>query len=1010
MLVSRFDPLLERTARPVLRTTLCTLVLLLFAAVPLAAQGVVIGQAVAGSSGEPLSNVQVSVEGTGIGTLTNAEGRFLLRDVPTGQQTVTLTLIGFGEEHVTAVVTTGTVDLGTIRLYARAVELEGVVVTGTAIASQRREVGSSIETITAEEIELAGAVSMDDILRGKAPGLTVQGTSGLAGAGSQILLRGLGSVLGRNRPLIYIDGIRMNDRGAYESGSVPSDQAATVLNSIDPQDIERIEIIKGAAASALYGTEASAGVIQVFTKRGGAGETRWTFSIEQGLAVPRHVGPEEDPTGLHLNDCTTGGPLRPDQTEPDPACPASGSWLKSAYNQEYGLQLRGGTEQFAYFGSASWSEQEGIVNVPEQYDPQVAEDLNLRANFTFNPFDALQLRVNTAYTRRDINWIPDGDNARGFTENVIKLDEGETPDNVDSLVFQFDSDQEIDHFNTGLNINYTPFDNFRHRLNVGMDWSESNFIQFRPLGYWDFPDGARTYDQERSRLITLDYAGSWYLELSDMWTSTLEWGAQYNDREDRGVRIDCVGPFVAPGTRVLNECQEATFEGGGFALQEDRFGFRNGGGFIQERIGWNNRLFVTAGVRADAFSQVNRELDLDFQYLYYPRVQLTYTLSDHEFWPDWWETFRVRGAWGESGDPPSQTANQTLWQIAGADELPNSGLIIQTLANPDIVAERTSEYEGGIDASLFNGRLSLQGTYFWAETTDGFIPNPLLPSGGVVETITFNEGAWNRWGIETGADVTVLELDDYRLSINGQYEWHDNEIVSLGDVGTGDPESVFTGFNQRFTEGQSFPQFWGFPVMNADSFALPVRDTLQNLGRSIPNKQLSLGASFTFRNRLTLDVFGSGQYGHLLLDEGAEEAASDGVWPQCAGVDDNLLDHVIDGAPLEFTAGEIARCSRFNSVGGVALDDQNEDWLFPGDYFRIQSASLTYRVPRDWLPSQFSGAQVQFRATNLALFTDYPTGTDPDALLGAATFEIFRSGGFTIPAPRSYSLNIRLNF
>ena len=109
--------------------------------------------------------------------------------------------------------------------------------------------------------------------------------------------------------------------------------------------------------------------------------------------------------------------------------------------------------------------------------------------------------------------------------------------------------------------------------------------------------------------------------------------------------------------------------------------------------------------------------------------------------------------------------------------------------------------------------------------------------------------------------------------------------------------------------------------MNPDELALPVRDTAQDLGRSIPNQELSLGFTAFIGDRLSLDVFGSGQFGHLLLDEGAEEAASDGVWPQCVGVDDNLLDHLNNGADLTFTAGEIARCSRFNSVGGVALDE-----------------------------------------------------------------------------------------
>jgi hypothetical protein len=544
-----------------------------------------------------------------------------------------------------------------------------------------------------------------------------------------------------------------------------------------------------------------------------------------------------------------------------------------------------------------------------------------------------------------------------------------------------------------------------------LDWSQSLTIEFDPFEYWDFPEGSRTHDTETSRLITLDYAASWNHPVSEDWSSTLSWGGQLNDREDRGVRADCVG-FIAPGERVLNECERAGFEGGGLGLQEDRRGFRTGGGFLEERIGWKNRLFLTGSLRADAFSQINRDLDLDFNFLVYPRLQATYTVSDHDFWPtDWWDTFRLRTAWGESGDPPPQTATQTLWQIAGADEN-LQGFIIQSVSNPDVEAERTSEYEAGADASFLNGRVNIQGTGFYRKTTAGILNNPLLPSDGVVESIPVNTGSWKTWGAETEFDFGVLQRDNFRLHLNGQYSWYDNELISLGELGEGDPQALTSGFDQRYIEGKSFPQFWGTPVSNPDELALPQRDTAQALGRSIPNKELALGVSATFMNRLTLDVFGSGQYGHLLLDEGAEELATVGVWPQCTGVDDALLAFINDDVPLPagMTAGRIAQCSRFTSVGGVALDNQNEDWIFPGDYFRIQSASLSYRVPESWLPAAFSSATVQFRATNLALFTDYPTGTDPDAMLGAAFNELFRSAGFTLPAPRTYSLNIRVNF
>ncbi len=974
--------------------------------------GRVQGTVRAGESLQPLQGVQVTLDGTGLGGLSGADGRFVIADVPAGSYTVGVTLIGYGREEQQITVAAGVSVTVDFTLFVRAVELEALVVTGTATAARQREIGNSIAVISSQQIEAMNPGNIDDILRGNAPGVTVQGQTGTAGAGSQVLLRGLGSIEGRNRPLIYVDGIRLNDRGAYESGSTATGntgQAATVLNSIDPADIDRVEIIKGAAAATLYGTEASAGVIQIFTKRGTTGAPRWSLSVETGIADPLQVGPDEDPTGLHLNDCTVGGPLRPDQTGPDPDCPESGSWLKSAFSQDYHLSVRGGTAGgFTYYGSGGFAIQEGIANVPDRpegvtvgYDDNEAQDLNLRGNFGFQPASGLNVRLNSAYTRRDIGWIPDGDTDRGFYNNVVFLDEGATPDNQDGLVFQQDIDQAIDHFTISGNFDWTPSSSFTNRLNIGLDWSNSRTITLRPLGFFDFPEGSRVWDEEQTRVITVDYAGSWSQDITDSWRSTLSWGGQLNDREDRGLRVDCRG-FIAPGEQVLSECQEAQFEGGGIGLQEDRRGFRSGGGFAEARFGWKDRFFLSGGVRADAFSQINQDLDLTFDFLLYPKVQATYTLSDEDFWPDWIETFRIRGAWGESGEPPPQNALQTLWQIAGADEIPESGFIIQSVGNPDIVAERTSEFELGFDASMFDDRVVLQATGFHSKTTDGILFNPLLPSSGIVEDIPVNPGEWTRKGVEASFDVVALDMDDFRLSVNGQYQWFDNEVQSLGELGTGDPVCLDTDFSQRICVGDAFPQAFGDEqAENPDEFALPVlMDTTLNLGRTIPNQEFSAGLTANFLGRLTFDVFGSGQFGHILIDDAAQELADEDIWPQCAGVDDAVDAFEDNGTPLPFTAAEILRCT----------DADNEHWFFSGDYFRIQSASLTYQLPENWLPGWFERASLQFQVTNLALFTGYPTGADPDAILGGAVNELFRSSGYTLPVPRTFTLRLRANF
>ena len=271
------------------------LVLALFIATPLLAQqtaqvtGTIVGQ----QNRMPLGDVQVSIPGTGLGALTNQDGRFLILNVPVGQHQLVAQLIGYGEETQTINVTAGTPLVVDFQLRTRAVELEGMVVTGTPIAAQRREVGNSISLITAEQIEALPVTSVEDILRGRTLGLSIAGQSSQPGAGQGILLRGVHSVQGRNQPLVFIDGVRMmSDAWEGANGSMDGNESATGFAGIDPRDIERIEVIKGASASTLYGTEASAGVIQIFTKRGRPGAARWTLNMDQTFTRVGHVGPE----------------------------------------------------------------------------------------------------------------------------------------------------------------------------------------------------------------------------------------------------------------------------------------------------------------------------------------------------------------------------------------------------------------------------------------------------------------------------------------------------------------------------------------------------------------------------------------------------------------------------------------------------------------------------------------------------------------------------------------------
>src|SRR5690606_468951 len=238
-----------------------------------AVQGTIAGRVTDVRSGQPVVGAQVFIPGTGIGGLTDRDGRYALVNGTPGPGVVLVQSIGCATaEQMVTVVSGQTVTLD-FTLVPEAIALDEVVVTATGEA-RAREMGTSVARITSREIQARPARNTQELLTAAAPGIDVLQNTGQPGAGATIRLRGNNSISQGNDPIIYIDGVRVY------GGSTPTHpaarQSASPLNDINAADIERIEVIKGAAATTLYGTEASSGVIQIFTKKGMTGAPRWS--------------------------------------------------------------------------------------------------------------------------------------------------------------------------------------------------------------------------------------------------------------------------------------------------------------------------------------------------------------------------------------------------------------------------------------------------------------------------------------------------------------------------------------------------------------------------------------------------------------------------------------------------------------------------------------------------------------------------------------------------------------
>ena len=940
---------------------LASVLLLFLTAFPLAAQntGQVSGRITNATTGEPLTGAQIVVAGTQMGTMANPQGRYLILGVPVGTHTIEVTRLGYAVQSTQITVTAGEVVVADFELRTQAIALDEMVVTGTAGSARRREIGNTVGVITADDLEAQPISSVTDVLQGRTAGLTITSMGGAPGTGSEIMLRGVNTLGGPsgNRPLIYVDGIRLEQ--GFHNYADEAQNSASMFDDLDPNSIERIEIIKGAAATTLYGTEAAGGVIQVFTKSGGGGAAQWTFTTSQGFSNVGHVGPKEDPTGLHMKDCSM-----------DPGCPASGSWLQNGYIQEYDLSVQGGTD-VPYFFSASVGDQQGNVA------PGASTNFSLRGNFRFEPLNNLTIRSSNMVTRRDITFVPDGNNAEGLLLNVMRDTRDYSPGHDDSAILDLALRQQIDHFITGLNITWTPSAAMSHRLNVGMDYSTSDYTEERPWGFFYQPTGDRENDLGLDRNITLDYAGTYSTDLPVVnLASTTSWGAQYYDEFSWG--MNGFGEiFSGPGDKVLQSGVETS-------VSETWLRVASGGFFVQEQLGWRDRLFLTLGGRWDGFSTFGENFGLAF----YPKISGAYTISDHDFWPAFWDTMKLRFAAGQSGRAPGPFASKRTWASTSGDDR-QAAVILSELGNEDVGPERTLEIEGGFEASLFEGRLSLEFTYFDQTTSDALLRLARPASIGTEQSILTNLGEVKNVGFEFTANANMLTTPSFSWDLGGNFYHGKDEVVSLGPV-----------TDERLKNRPVSAQF-GDCVTNPDEIARPDFDECY-LGTARPTTTFGINPRFTFFRSLTLEGLGEYQGGHIKQNGTARQNVRREVWASCEEVYTDV--RAGGGTSSKYTAAELAKCSYRDANYG--------SWTFPGDFFRIRSVALSYRMPESMLPGQISGMTLRLQGRNLWITTKYEDGdpethgySGPTAGWYASTRDYYG-----LPVPRVFLFSATVNF
>ena len=930
---------------------------------PAPQEGTIRGTVTDGETGEPLPGVNVVIPSLTIGAATNLDGEYEIIQVPEGEQTVRAGFVGYQTRRKTVTVSAGETVTVNFVLRPSQMEMDEVVVTGTGGNARRREIGNSISQINESSIDESVA-TFGDVLQGQAAGVSVLANSGQVGAGRTIRLRGNSSVTQGNSPIIYIDGIRVQNQTV--GNDIEVNQTANVLDDINPADIERVEIIKGPAATTLYGSEASNGVIQIFTKQGAEGDAEIRFATEQGVNYLGQVGTQDIHSELSINDCSG-----------EPGCPSDGDWLSPGHNQNYNLSVRGGTGTFNYYVSGEWGDTNGAFDAP-----QSTGKYSVRGNFGFNPLESVNVRFSTFYSRRDITWIPDGNNADGLLLNSLRGEEAPVPN--ESEILDLGLTTNTDHFTSGVTLNWSPRSNLSQSLKVGLDYVLSEYIEERPFGYVREPEGNRENQTEMNVQTSLDYSGSLELQVAESVSSNTSWGGQlYRDVLNS---LEVLGEaFSGIGDKVVTSGARTEVR------DEDRITTYTGGLFVQERLGWRNRMFVTLGVRVDGSSTFGD----DFGLAPYPKVSASYLISDHTFWPDWWEDLKLRAAYGESGRLPGPfDAVRTYDSVPGDNGQP--GLSPGNPGNADLGPERSREVELGFEGSALNDRISGSFTWYRQRTRDAIINVQPAPSRGFPESAPQNVGTLGASGVELDLNLTVLNRENLAWEVGGNFSTSNTEAIDLGG------REIEFAWDQGVREGSSVPSFFGNVLENPDQIPddpsnIQYKSELQNLGPTFPPRELAIRTSVTLWNDLTVEVLGQGQYGHVLSAGTARENAERGIWPGCEAI----VAQINEGNRSGLTARQLGRCDPQQIRDG--------QWVFPADFFKLRSASVQYRVPGRLLPKRMQNLILRLQGRNLLTFTDYP-GLDPEAYEDGSNDAPYRQEYYNLPPTKSVTFSLSTSF
>lgn len=990
---------------------------------------------------EPLIGATVLVAGTSVGTVTDVNGEFSL-SVPAGQTSLLVSYTGYS----TLKVELTAASRYDIMLETDVVALSDIVVVGYGTAS-RKELTGSVAKVSGEAISRLPVTGLDQALQGQAAGVQVTSASGTPGASVSVRVRGPSSISAGNQPLYVVDGIPINT-GSYSQIGVGGQQV-NALADLNPADIESIEVLKDAAAAAIYGSRASNGVVLVTTKRGKAQKTQISLNTYRGnqevwrqidpATGPEYVAYVQEAVRNRFTPTTLPSAVGLRNLDGDPASYPSTNWFDEIFRtapiSQTDLNFSGGNERTKFFVSGSYFDQEGTV-LGSGFDRY-----SFRMNLDNLVSDKFKIGVSTGFSRSNSNRIQNDNNIYGVLSTALLLGSHIPVYNADGT-YGRDQNASIENpVANALEPTYNVFSNrlltniygelsilegLSFRTSFSVDYLSLRDDRFIPATHIQAAGVNGTGEQGMSSDLNLvnenyfTYRKSFGDLNFDALVGASFQNSQYEDFFGRGQNF--------PG-KTIRELAAASVKQ---TVTSSKTEWGLNSYFSRFNFNWQQKYFISASVRADGSSRFGA----NNRWGVFPAVSGAWRLSQENFLRDnsLISELKLKASWGIRGNQNIGNFASRALISPGANYLQRAGLAPSQLGNPNLSWEEREDIDLGLELGLFNDRVVLNVEAYQGTTNELLLSRPLVGASGYTG-ITENIGSVQNRGIDISLNTVNVETSKVTWSTNFNLSFFKNEVLALA----GAPFAA--GFASWVEEGQALGAFRGFRTVRLFQTQAEI-DELNARARELTGNNNAVYQSTLTRpgDIMFEDLNGDGRI--TADDQTILGTANPDFY---GGITNNISAYGFDlSFFFQFSVGNFvfnntrAFSEGMNSIFGQAgtisnrwtPDNQTTDVRYPravfqdpnnnrrvsdrfvedASYLRLKNLSLGYNIPGNVMSKiGMTKGRIYVSGQNLLTFTNY-SGFDPEISTFGETNTAPGTDFLTFPQARTMIVGLNLGF